>query len=194
MNLNPSHSDAFHARGRSFEESYFRTKDAELVEKLRKVFDAKVTKEELRKASGITSEQVLDRLVAANLRGELLTAFKLFPLVELAWADGSVSAEETKAVLDAAVKAGIAPDSPALGRMKEWLERGPTEDGRTVWKMYAGELRKTLTPKELETFRADLLANAKKVAEASGGVFGLAKVSPSEKRVIDEVSKALSNG
>jgi hypothetical protein len=192
MSMNPIHGDAFEARGRSFEEAYFRGKDAELVGKLRQVFDAKTSKEELRKATGISNEQVLDQLAAASLHGESLTAFKLFPLVELAWADGTVTKAESDAVINAAVKSGIAPSSPALGQMKEWLERGPTEDGRAMWLMYAAELRKVLSAAQLTTFRDDLLKHAHKVAEASGGVFGIATTSVSEQRVIDKVSKALS--
>ena len=187
------HHDAFETRGNSFEEAYFRTKDAELVAKLRKVFDQKMTKDELRKAAGINDEAVLDRLAALNVHGETMTAFKLLPLVELAWADGKVTKDEAAAVLAAAVKVGVAPDSQGYARMKDWLDRGPAEDGRLAWKMYAEQLRKTLSPAELKTFHDDLLANAKKVAEASGGIFGFSKVSPSEQKVLDAINKALTH-
>ncbi|MGH7133486.1 MAG: hypothetical protein ACREJO_16265 [Phycisphaerales bacterium] len=185
--------DAFDTRRNTFEEAYFRTRDAELVAKLQKVFDAKMSKEELRKASGVTDEAVLDRLAALNLRGETMTAFKLLPLVELAWADGKVTKDEATAVLAAAVKVGIPPDSQGYARMKEWLDRGPAEDARLAWKMYAEQLRTHLAPAELKTFRDDLLANAKKVAEASGGIFGFSKVSPGEQKVIDAITKALTH-
>lgn len=186
-------TDPFAARGRSYEEAYFRTKDADLVAKLRSVFQSDVDKESIRKATGITNEQVLDRLVKASVRGELLTAFKLYPLIEIAWADGAFDKREAEAVVSAAVKLGVPPEGEAIRRLREWLERGPTEDGRTVWKMYAAELCKTLSEKELATFREDLLKYAKSVAEASGGVLGIfMQVSPAEQRVIDGVAKALT--
>ena len=62
-------TDPFVARGRSFEEAYFRRKDEELVSKLRKIFQTKLSKEELRKSTGVENEEVLDRLVSLNLRG-----------------------------------------------------------------------------------------------------------------------------
>lgn len=186
-------SDQFAARGRSLEEGYFRTKDADLVEKLRKVFETSRNKEELSKATGITNDEVLQRLVNLSIRGELLTAFKLYPLVEIVWADGSFDKAESEAVVSAAIKLGIPRDSESIKRLKDWLERGPTEDGRAAWRMFAAELRKTLNPKELATFRDDLLKYAHSVAEASGGIFGVfLQVSPEEKKVIEVIQKALT--
>lgn len=186
--------DAFHARGQSLEEAYFRTKDAELVEKLRAVFQSKLDKEELRKKTGITNDEVLDRLILANVKGELLAAFKLYPLVEVAWADGAVDRREADAVIQAAIKVGVPKDGEAIARLREWLDRGPTHDGRAAWRMFAGELRKTLSPKELDTFRDDLLKMARKVAETSGGILDMfLQVSGAEQKVIDEIKKALSH-
>ena len=191
----PLSHDAFDDRRLAFEEGYFRTKDASTVEKLRKVFNTRKDKATLAKECGITSDQVLERLVALSIKGELLTAFKLYPLVEIAWADGSVDPRETKAVMEAAVRLGVPKDGTAIQKLGEWLQRGPTADGRTAWYAFAAELRKTLTPKELDGFRADLLRYAKTVAEASGGILGIVfQISPSEAAVLDKVAKALTAG
>ena len=186
-------SDQFAARGRGIEEGYFKTKDADLVDKLRKVFETKRDREGLSKASGITNDEVLDRLVNLSVKGELLTAFKLYPLVEIVWADGSFDKAESEAVISAAIKQGVPRDSESITRLKYWLENGPTEEGRAAWRMFAAELKKTLNPKELATFRDDLLKYAHSVAEASGGLFGVfMQVSPEEKRVIEAIQKALT--
>ncbi len=190
----PFSQDAFDARRLGLEEDYFRHRDATLVEKLRSVFEAKRTKEELAAATGITNQEALDRLVAANLRGELLTAFKLYPLVEIAWADGRVDDHEARAIVEAAIKSGVKDNSLGMDRLKDWIRRGPTDDARKVWKLYAGELCKTLSKDELAVFRKDLIGYAKHVAEASGGILGLVfNISPSEQRVIDELSKQLTH-
>lgn len=187
-------SDAFADRARSFEEGYFRNKDAELVDKLRKVFETKRTKEEISKASGVTDDVVLERLMKANLRGQLMTVFKLYPLVEIAWADGSFDQQESDAVISAAVKLGIPKEGEAIARLHEWLQRGPNEDARAAWQMYAGELRKSLTPKELDTFRNDLLKTAQQVAESSGGILGMFfQVSSGEHKVLAAIKKALTH-
>jgi hypothetical protein len=183
---------AFEKRGMSFEEAYFRKKDSELVEKLRKIFQAKRDREELRKLTGITSEEVLDRLVAVEAKGEMLTAFKLLPLVEIVWADGVCDKREANAVVEAAIKHGVPKHSHALERIKEWLERGPNPEARKAWYMYAEELRKTLTPAELKTFRDDLVKNAEDIAKLSGGILNtFFTVSAKEKTVLKKMSEAL---
>lgn len=185
--------DAFRAREQSLEEAYFRKKDAELVEKLRKVFETRRTKEELRKATGITSDEVLDRLVNLSVTGEMLSAFRLYPLVEVAWADGSFDRREAAAVVNAAVRMGVPRDSEVLKRLEDWLHHGPSEDMRAAWRAYAAELRKSLSPAQLAEFRDDLLKYAREVSEASGGVLGVFfRVGSDEHRAIEEIRRLLS--
>jgi uncharacterized tellurite resistance protein B-like protein len=185
--------DAFAERGRSSEEAYFRGRDQQLVDKLRKVFESNMDKEELRKATGIQNDEVLDRMVQVSAKGEMLTAFKLLPLVEIAWADGSLDKEERAAVMKAAIDSGVPRDGEVIKRLEEWLTRGPAEESRAAWYMFAGELKKTLSAAELATFRNDLVEYCKRVAQASGGLLGVAfQVSKNEQLVIDKVTKALS--
>jgi hypothetical protein len=186
------HYDAFEARGKSDEEAYFRKRDADMVEKLRQVFQTKHDREELRTLTGITNEEVLDRLMHLQVRGEMLTAFRLLPLVEIAWADGTFDKREAEAVVTAAIKHGIPADSAALERVKEWLERGPNPEARKAWYMYAQELRKVLSPAELKTFREDLLKTARGIAELSGGILStFFTVSRGEKAVLKKIAEAL---
>ena len=186
------HHDAFQSRAMSFEEAYFRKKDADMVEKLRQVFQAKLDREELRKVTGITSDEVLDRMMTIQVKGQMLTAFKLLPLVEIAWADGACDKREAEAVIAAAIKHGIPPDSQALERVKEWLHRGPNPEARKAWYMYAQELRKVLTPAELKTFREDLLTTAREIATLSGGILNtFFTVSRDEKRILKKIVEAL---
>jgi len=185
--------DAFQDRAASLEEGYFRTRDSALVDKLKNVFETKVAKDELSKASGITNDEFLERMLRLNIKGEMLTAFKLFPLVEVAWADGSFSRAEGEAVVNAAIHQGIPRDSEVLARLQEWLHKGPTPEGRTLWKMYAAELRKKLSPAELATFRDDLIKHAESVAKSSGGILSIFLTeSREEKRVIQELRKELT--
>jgi hypothetical protein len=186
--------DAFEARRTGFEAEYFHNKDAVLIEKLRKVFQTRHDREELRRLTGITSEEVLDRLVAVQVKGEMLTAFKLLPLVEIAWADGKRDRREAEAVIAAAIEHGVSPESEALQRIREWLERGPNPEARKAWQMYAQELRKALSPEELKTFRDDLLHTAKQIAELSGGVLNMFfNLSHAEKAILQKITDELSD-
>jgi hypothetical protein len=192
--MNALHSfDAFELRGRSFEERYFHTKDAELVEKLWAVFQCCRDREELKKVTGLRDEALIDRLVDLHVRGEMMTAFKLMPLVEIAWADGTLDHREAAAVEHAAARFGVTP-GPAMDRLREWLRRGPTPELRALWVRYAEELRKTLTTAQLDEFREDLLKTARGIADCSGGVLSVFfNTSAAEKRIIDEVQAALTH-
>ncbi len=75
---------------------------------------------------------------------------------------------DAEALLERLVAAGYARQ-PLAERPGEVSLRGEILDLYA----FAAELRKTLTPKELDGFRADLLRYAKTVAEASGGILGI---------------------
>jgi hypothetical protein len=185
--------DIFEARRKSFEEEYFRKKDVQLVDKLKAVFQRNMDKESIRQSTGIADERVLDNLVALNLSGEVMAAFKLFPLIEMAWADGDVDGREAGAVLAAAEQHGIQRDSAAYRMLEDAMKNRPRPDARKVWYAYAEELRKVLNPQELAEFRTDLLEFARRVAEASGGLLGVAfTVSANEKKVLRAVERALT--
>ena len=181
------------ARERAFEAEYFARKDAELIDKLKGVFNKKVTKDEIRETTGVTDEMLLDRLVELNLCGESMAAFNLLPIIEVAWADGKVDDREVAAVLQAAEKQGLQPGSKAYDMLETRLREGPSKEARKAWFHYAAELRKVLSPKELEQFRKDLVDICWHVAETSGGFLNIAfKVSPNERKVIEAVEKALT--
>ncbi len=183
----------FHSRARAFEEDYFNRKEAALVEKLKEVFHKKLDKESIRQTTGITDEELLDRLVDLNLNGESMAAFNLLPLIEVAWADGGVDEREIKAVLAAAESRGLPPGSRTYAMLEMRLREGPDPQARKAWYMYARALRKVLSPEQLAEFRSDLLATCKEIAETSGGLLGIAfTVSHNERRVMDEIEKALT--
>jgi tellurite resistance protein len=186
--------DAFESRRSGFETEYFHNKDVKLVEKLKTVFRQRLDREELARITGVKDPTVLDRMLAVHAKGEMLLAFRLYPLIDIAWADGKCDSREVKAVIDSAIKFGVKPDSPALHTIENWLKTGARHDARTAWYAYAGELRKTLDHDELATFRHDLLEGAKAVAKASGGILGVGfEISAKEQKVLDEIAKALTH-
>ena len=186
-------SDAFERRRRSFEAEYFSRKEAHLVNKLKQVFEKKIEKEAVRKATGIKNERLLDNLVTVNVSGDLMAAFNLLPLVEVAWADGAVDEREVRALMTALEQQGILPDTPAHSRMEFAIKHGPDPEAKKLWYLYAGELKNTLSARELAEFRQDILDTARTVANVSGGLLNIAfTVSPNEQRVLDAVEKALT--
>ena len=183
-------SDALHKREKALEEEFFARKDQQLRDKLKATFEQEVTREKLKAATGLTDPQILDRLVALQVRGETMAAFWLYPLVEVAWADGKVDRRERDAIIEAAVGGGIERGSAGFEALETALADGPTEARREVWFAYARDLAARLDPKERRAVREDLVQRARVVAEASGGVLGVRKVSSNEQRVLDRIAEA----
>lgn len=188
-----SDKSAFDKRENQFEAEYFNRKDAEQIAKLKAVFQAKADKEGISKATGVTDEKLLDRMLGLQLSGELMSAFQLYPLIEVAWADGTLDDGEAAAVLAAAEKRGIAKDSKAHAFLSERLSAGPSKDLHSIWLMYAGQLKTSLSAADLDAFRADVFELCRSVAQSSGGLLGKAfSVSSAEKNVLADVEKALT--
>ena len=183
-------SDALHKRERALEEEFFAKKNQQLRDKLKATFDQEVTREKLKAATGITDAVVLERLIALQVRGETMAAFWLYPLVEVAWADGKLDRKERDAILEAAVAGGIERGSPGYEALEAAMADGPTETRRKVWFAYARDLNGRLDPNERRRVRDELLARARRVAEASGGLFGVGKVSAAEQQILDAVAGA----
>jgi hypothetical protein len=149
-------------------------------------------KESLRKATGVTNEELLDRMVELNIAGEGLAAFQLYPLVEIAWADGDLSESEARSVLAAGEKYGIRPGTKAYEMLDRRLRIGPDPELRKIWFFYATEMKKTLSPRELDTFREDLLERARAVVAATGHLERLLVDIGGERKVIAAIEKALT--
>ena len=182
--------DGMHRRARALESEFFQRKNQQLLDKLRATFEQQMTREKLEATTGITDPQVLERLIGLQVRGETMAAFALYPLVEVGWADGSLAAAEREAILSAAADEGIRPGTPGYQLLEAAMADGPTDARRKVWYAYARDLSARLDADERRRVRDELLRRARKVAEASGGILGIAKVSAKERKVLDAIAEA----
>lgn len=185
-------ADALADRRRGLEDAFFAEQDAALLRRLRQDTDAKQKRETLRSALGIGDDALLDRLAALGLTAETATALSLVPLVSVAWADGHVDAREREAALEAAKGQGIDPSQPGHALLASWLDRKPGPELLAMWKSYLAVLLPTLDPDARAAMRSQLLDRARAVAEAAGGILGLAwAVSPKEQAVLNDLASTL---
>lgn len=187
----PRKPEILRDRERSLEEQFFARQNEELKHKLRERAEIEERAAQLAEVSGIEEGELLRRLVELGIRAETWAAISLVPLVEVAWANGSVEAPERRAVLSAAEASGVSPGGSAAQMLDAWLERRP--DGRLLqaWGEYIVALCATLEPAERSSLRDEILGRARHVAEAAGGFLGLGrKVSPEEQAVLDELARA----
>lgn len=175
-------------RGKALEDEFFRQEEAKLLERMRAATRRQLTREELRKATGISDEASLDRLAAMGLSPVTLAALALVPLVEVAWASGAVESDERKLVMQAAKDAGLDAQSQEL--LSSWLNHAPDRALVDAWRSYVATLAQDLTPQQRETLKTQALSRARNVAAAAGGVLGIGKISKAEADKLKELERA----
>ncbi len=175
----------------SLEEEFFHREDQRLLARMRELREAETARETLSQATGLTNPAVLDKLLALKIQPEIIAALRIVPLVEVAWADGSIDEKERQAVLSGAQEAGIPADSAAYLLLDAWLKRKPEPHLFAAWSTLVQGMSASLPEAEVEELEASLMERARRVAGASGGVLGLgSKVSKQEAAVLEKLSKA----
>ena len=184
------HDEFLEVQRRKLEDAFFQERDKVLIENLKKMQAMKETKASLARVSGITNDTVLEKLVGLGIRPETLASLSVIPLVEVAWADGAISREEEAAVLTTAEGRGIKNGSIEHDLLKEWLEHKPSAELIDAWSHYMEGLCEKLTEKEKAAMKKEMVGGAQAVAQASGGLLGINKISPEEKAVLAKMEKA----
>lgn len=175
---------------RTLEDEFFRKEDQRLTARLRELQDKAASREALGKVSGIKNEAILDKLLQLGIRAEVVTALALVPLVEVAWADGSIDDRERRQILERAEKSGLAPGSTDHALLQSWLERRPDSKLLSAWIHMVEGLCEHMTPDQVRALRADLIERARSIASASGGLLGVGKVSAAEADMIQQLESA----
>jgi hypothetical protein len=178
-------------RRRALEESFFAKQNEKLRRALREHEGAKARKEALSAASGITEDAVLEELIGLDIGAETVAALALVPLLEVAWADGSIDDKERGAILSAAEEAGLEKQSASYQLLEGWLAVRPQRKVVAAWKDYVASLASTLSAEAKTALKQDLLGRARRVAEAAGGFLGHGnKISSSEQAILEELEQA----
>ena len=173
------------------EEQWFHEKEARRRAELRRELERKAAEEQKKReiagSLGTDDESVIERIRALGLDSDVVPILHLLPLVLIAWADGSVSIAERKAILAAVEAHGVEPHSKAAVFIASLLESRPSD---TLLNEVLAILKDVLAARGLHP--TSLLEACQEVAEASGGLLGLGnKVSGEEREVILKIARAL---
>jgi hypothetical protein len=173
--------------GKDLVEHYFHKQDKNLIEQLIAKIKEIKTREELSRLTGIKNKWVLQKLIDLGVQPQMMMVLTLVPLLEVAWADGHISKEERDLILKEADKTGIEDGTEAYMLLSSWLGAKPEKQLFTSWNVYVEGLCNELSANQIVDFKNDVLARAKAVAEASGGILGIGKVSKSEKLALEKL-------
>jgi hypothetical protein len=176
---------------RKREEEYFRRKDRELIERMRQQTESASARKALESATGIQDPESLRDLEALGFTPRTIALLPLVPVLQVAWAEGSISAAERELIITLARARGIEAGGDADAQLQEWLDVRPS--GEVFSK--AGRLIAAMLDRpggaELQVSADDLMKYCEQIAHASGGVFGFGSVSAQEKAALEQVAAQL---
>ena len=180
-------------RNRSLEDMFFYEQDRRIIEQRKKLQKMQETKENLAKISGIQDDAVLEKLVALDIRPETLATLIGIPLIEIAWADGRMDEKERKKLFEYAEKSGLRQKGLDSKIMSAWLKTKPDPALLDAWTQYMKTLSQQLTDAERKSFREELMADARSIADAAGGILGYGTISAAEQAMLKKLESAFQS-
>jgi len=176
---------------RKREEEYFRRKDRELIERMRQEAEAANARKELETATGIHDPESLRDLEALGFTPRTIALLPLIPVLQVAWAEGGVSAAERGMIVALARSRDIAGGSDADQQLQEWLDHRPSEDTFRNASRLIGAMLDRPEGAEMQMSADDLIKYCEQIAHASGGIFGIGSVSAEEKTALEQIAEQL---
>lgn len=184
--------DTLATRGRALEDEYFRKKDRELIERMRVAAAASEARGLMGEKTGLTDPEMLEELETLGFKPETVVLLPLVPVVEMAWAEGGVTAVERQLIVKLARARGVDEGGAADRQLSDWLDHRP---GEHVFRHATRLIRAMLAAPGHEDLTVDdLVTHCESVADASGGLLGLGilrRVSPDERRLLATIAAEL---
>ena len=191
--------DILKDRGHGEEAVYIRKQDEKLLQKMRERAALEEVAQALADKLRVDNSELLERVLDLGLTRETGTAILLAPLVQVAWAEGSVSPRERTVVLEIAASRGVEAGSDPYRQVEAWLAQRPSDAlFDTALEVVKAGLA-VLPDAEREERIREIVAACTRVAEATGG--GLARllgmstgIVGQEAAVLDAIGATLRGG
>jgi hypothetical protein len=181
----------FPHREKRLEDDYFRRKEQELIEKMRQRASDEAQKKRLGDKTGVTDEVVLKDLQELGYTADTVMLLHLVPLIQVAWAEGDVSAKERELIVGAARSLGIDAGSAADRQLDLLLEERPPAIFFESTLRAIRAILEARAPEDRAKTERDLLSLSDAIASASGGFAGFRKVSDQERQIIAHIREVL---
>jgi hypothetical protein len=185
-------AESLEDRGRALENQFYDKENKDKLAAMKEKLEAQGTKEDLRKASGMTDDKVLDKLVELGLRSNTIAALSLVPLIEVAWADGEIQDNERTAILQGAHGKGLEQGTDGYELLQSWLKSRPDTGLYEAWEAYIKALASQLNDEQNRLLKNQIVGFAKMVAASAGGFLGIGKVSASEEKALAKIEAAFN--
>jgi hypothetical protein len=185
--------DGFTQRRMAMEEGYFRKKEQEFIEQIRSRAAKQAERQDLAEAVGVADEEILASLQEMGYTRETVKLLHLVPLVQIAWASGSVTPREREMVLRLCEWRGVEKDSLAWEQLNNWLDERPSDEFFLATLKIIRHMLEVQTVNERVAGRTDLISFCIRIAMASGGFLGISsKISDGEQMALDQIVEELT--
>jgi hypothetical protein len=185
--------EAFNKREHFYEEEYFRKREQEFIAAIRRREARQGEIKELGEKLGISDPGVIEAILDLGFSGQLSTLIFLAPVVRMAWADGSVSPEERKMIVELARKDGVGEQSVADLVLAEWLEKKPSEAFFYDTLLAIRAVLLAIPRQRADARRNEIISRSKALAVAPEGILHRgAEILESEQRLLDSIETELS--
>jgi hypothetical protein len=173
--------DSLHDRGNALENQFFANLDSRLLEELKVKQDHDSLLAEFARISGTQDTVILEAIYKLGVSPQSFTALRVFPLVAVAWADGTLD--------DAHF---LLKQSPAGQLLEMWLDKKPASELFDAWETYAKSLVASLPSHEADELKKALVNEIHTVATSSGGLLGWSAVSSGESKALKRIEAAMT--
>jgi hypothetical protein len=185
------HEDGITDHIRAREEEHFRRRDRELIKRLRQAEADARAKRALERQTSLHDPAMLEELRLLGFTPETIALLPLIPVLQVAWARAGISAAERAMIVDLGRARGIVAGSAADHQLRDWLAHRPSDD---TFHKATRLIRAIIDAPDggaLHLRADELIALCDRIAHASGGIFGIARVSHEERQALAEIASAI---
>jgi hypothetical protein len=186
--------DAFGERERALENEYFRKKDLELIEKMRRAAATEQAQVEMGQKTGLKDPALLKELQDLGFTPDTVALLPLMPMLEVAWAEGEITAAERQQLVRLARSRGIQEGDPADRQLTTWMTERPTYAVFRSATRLTAALLDSGSPSVVGDLSPEaLVAYCEEIAAASGGLLGtrFMNVSTEERELLARIASDL---
>lgn len=153
-------------------------------DRYRRLYLAEYDRRMLRQNLGIEDSELVNRLHLAGFCSENVMALNTLPVVMTAWASGTVTIDERRAAEVIVFEPDLIANGPAIELFRSWLQEQPASEWWQLWEEFIEARGAVMSTRRINELSRSTLSACRKVAMASGGIWGLGKISPAEQRVL----------
>lgn len=190
-----SEKDAFAQREHWLEEEYFRKRNQELLDKIHQQQALEAEREHMAVMIGVHDQVALDELQKLGFHEDTLQLLHIVPLIQVAWAEGSIAEYERDRILQFAFIQGIAPGSTAFQQLTSWLSEKPSEHFFESALHAISIVFEALPPEQRELSRKNLINYCNQIAASVGRrLLVLPEVPKEERMIIAHIAEEIGRG